>query len=440
VVHLIRPRQLAMKFEPHKHIGKYHIVREIGSGATSRVYLARDPFAERNVAVKVFLFQEQADPATERMAHKAFLAESSLAGKLNHPHIVDIYDAVIEPDYSYLVMEYVPGTTLQSHSDVTNLLPSKKVVEIVFKCVRALEYAFQHGVIHRDIKPGNILLSESGQTKVADFGASFQRHRGMETTQINGVGSPSYMSPEQIRSENLTQQTDIYSLGVVMYRLLTGRLPFEASSPAGLTYAILNIEPRRPATLRPEVPAVLEDIVMRAIERDLAERYGSWLDFGKDLSRSFANLRLTGESVSDSEKFHQLRDLRFFEDFSDVALWEVLRIASWKAVEAGTIIVREDQPGDGFYLLIDGEASVTLQGDSLSILKPGDCFGEILYFTGHTDPRTTTIAAKTRITAVEIKAQALRAATDTVQTAFNKAFIRVLVDRLKQSDLRQAKR
>jgi CRP-like cAMP-binding protein len=179
---------------------------------------------------------------------------------------------------------------------------------------------------------------------------------------------------------------------------------------------------------------------MRAIERDPAERYGSWLDFGKDLSRSFANLRLTGESVSDSEKFHQLRDLRFFEDFSDVALWEVLRIASWKAVEAGTIIVREDQPGDGFYLLIDGEASVTLQGDSLSILKPGDCFGEILYFTGHTDPRTTTIAAKTRITAVEIKAQALRAATDTVQTAFNKAFIRVLVDRLKQSDLRQAKR
>ncbi len=117
----------------------------------------------------------------------------------------------------------------------------------------------------------------------------------------------------------------------------------------------------------------------------------------------------------------------------------MLRIASWNTIEAGTIIVREDQPGDSFCLLIDGEARVTLQGNSLNILKPGDCFGEILYFTGHTDPRTTTIAAMTRITAVEIKAQALRAATDAVQTAFNKAFIRVLVHRLGDTNLRLAK-
>src|SRR2546425_8135417 len=104
-----------MTFEPQKQIGKYAIVREIGAGATSRVYLARDPFAERDVAIKVFLFEEHADPVAERMAHKAFLTESSLAGKLNHPHIVDIYDAVIEPHYSYLVMEYVPGVTLEAH-------------------------------------------------------------------------------------------------------------------------------------------------------------------------------------------------------------------------------------------------------------------------------------------------------------------------------------
>ena len=102
------------------------------------------------------------------------------------------------------------------------------MVEIIFKCIRALEYAFQHGVIHRDIKPGNILLSQSGETKVSDFGASFQQRPGMDTTQITGVGSPAYMSPEQIRMETLNQQTDIYSLGVTMYRLLTGRLPFEA--------------------------------------------------------------------------------------------------------------------------------------------------------------------------------------------------------------------
>src|SRR6266480_2844723 len=216
-----------MKLEPKEQLGKYPILREIGSGATSRVYLARDPFADR--------------------------------------------------DHSYLVMEYVPGKTLEAHADVSTLLPLNKVVEIIFKCIRALEYAFQHGVIHRDIKPGNILLSQYGETKVGDFGASFQQRLGHETTQITGVGSPAYMSPEQVRGEALTHQTDIYSLGVTMYRLLTGRLPFAAATQAALTYAILNIEPTRPAKLRPEVPGLLDAVVMKALEKDLAARYPSWL-------------------------------------------------------------------------------------------------------------------------------------------------------------------
>ena len=145
-----------MKAAPQA-IGKYPVVREIGSGATSRVFLARDPFAERDVAIKVFQFLRGTDPETERMVHKAFVAEASLAGKLNHPHIVDIYDAVVDPDRSYLVMEYVPGKPLDEHAGADNLLPLVKVVEIIFKCIRALEYAFQHGIIHRDIKPGNLL-------------------------------------------------------------------------------------------------------------------------------------------------------------------------------------------------------------------------------------------------------------------------------------------
>jgi serine/threonine protein kinase len=429
-----------MKFELQEHIGKYPVVREIGSGATSRVYLARDPFADRDVAVKVFLFNAQVDPQTERMMHKAFLAEASLAGKLNHPHIVDIFDAVAEPDHSYLVMEYVPGKTLEAHSEVNTLLPLSKVVEITFKCIRALEYAFQHGVIHRDIKPGNIMLSEGGETKVGDFGASFQARHGIETTQISGIGSPAYMSPEQIRMESLNHQTDIYSLGVVMYRLLTGRLPFDASSQAGLTYAILNTEPARPMTLRPDLPPLLDEIVMKAIRKDPKERYASWLEFGKDLSQAFTNLRLAGEGASDSEKFNKLRDMAFFQDFGDVALWEVVRVSSWKTIPANTVIIREGDQGESFYLLIDGEVGVTLQGKPLNTIGPGGCFGEILYFTGNTGRRTTTIVSTEQITVIEIKAEALRASTDACQVGFNKAFMRVLVDRLSQANLKLAKR
>ena len=429
-----------MKFELQEHIGKYPVVREIGSGATSRVYLARDTFAERDVAVKVFLFDAQVDPQTERMMHKAFLAEASLAGKLTHPHIVDIYDAVAEPDHSYLVMEYVPGTTLEAHSDVSSLLPLNKVVEIIFKCIRALEYAFQHGVIHRDIKPGNIMLSAAGETKVGDFGASFQQRHGMESTQITGIGSPAYMSPEQVRMETLNHQTDIYSLGVVMYRLLTGRLPFEVSTQAALTYAILNTVPLPPLTLRPDLPPLLNEIVMKALRKDPGQRYASWLDFGKDLSQAFVNLRLAGETASDSEKFNKLRDMAFFQDFGDVAMWEVVHISSWKTIPGGKVIIREGEQGDSFYLLVEGEVGVTLLGKPLNTIRPGGCFGEILYFTGTTGRRTTTIVAAEQITVVEIKANALRAATDACQVGFNKAFMRVLVDRLGQANMRLAKR
>jgi serine/threonine protein kinase len=429
-----------MKFELQEHIGKYPIVREIGSGATSRVYHARDPFAERDVAVKVFLFTEQVDPHTERMMHKAFLAEASLAGKLNHPHIVDIYDAVAEPDHSYLVMEYVPGSTLEAHSEVDTLLPLSKVVEIIFKCIRALEYAFQHGVIHRDIKPGNILLSESGETKVGDFGASFQQRHGMESTQITGIGSPAYMSPEQVRMEALNHQTDIYSLGVVMYRLLTGRLPFEVATQAALTYAILNTVPRRPKALRPDLPEILDQIVMKAIQKDPAERYKTWLEFGKDLSQAFTNLRMSGESATDSEKFTKLREMQFFQDFGDVALWEVVRIGSWKNIPRDTVIMREGDQGESFYILVEGEVGVTLLGKPINTIHPGGCFGEILYFTGNASKRTTTIIATETITCIEIKADALRAATDACQVGFNKAFMRVLVDRLSQANLKLAKR
>jgi hypothetical protein len=431
------------KPQPQQAIGKYPLIREIGSGATSRVYLARDPFAERDVAIKVLQFAKGADPESERMVHKAFVAEASLAGKLNHPHIVDIYDAVVEPDRSYLVMEYVPGGTLDAHASTANLLPLVKVVEIVFKCIRALEYAFQHGVIHRDIKPGNVLLSEEGETKVSDFGASFQSRLVDQTTQLKGIGSPAYMSPEQLRMGPLTQQADIYSLGVTMFRLLTGRLPYEAGSHVALTYAILNTPPPKPSDFRPDLPPLLDAIVMKAIAKERAERYASWLDFGKDMTRAFLSLRVdmtTPAPASDSEKFGKLRDMAFFRDFGEVELWEVVRVAAWQTIDAGTVLMRENEQGDSFHVLVDGEVEVSLLGKPLAVLRPGSCFGEILYFADAVERRTTTVTARTRITAMHIRAGALRIATPACQVGFNKAFMRVLVERLAQANRQLAQR
>jgi eukaryotic-like serine/threonine-protein kinase len=424
-----------MKFELQEQLGKYPLIRQIGSGATSSVYLARDPLTERDVAIKVFHFERDADPQTERMKHKAFVAEASLAGKLNHPHIVEIIDAVVEPDHSYLVMEYIAGSTLEAHASVSTLLPLHKVVEIIFKCIRALEYAYQHGIIHRDIKPGNILLSSRGETKVGDFGASFQQRQGHTTTQLAGVGSPAYMSPEQIQMEPLNQQTDIYSLGVTMYRLLTGRLPYSATTQAALAYAILNTAPASPKTLRPELPPLLDQIVLRAIAKKPEQRYKSWLDFGKDLSQAFTTLRLTnGDTVTDSEKFNELRNMAFFEDFGDVALWEVVRIGTWSTLPPGSVLIREGEDGDSFYLLVKGQVGVTLEAKQLATIQPGGCFGEMVYFAKRTSRRNTTITARTDVTIIEIRAAALRAATDACQAGFNKAVTRVLIERLAQTN------
>jgi serine/threonine protein kinase len=429
------------ELEAQEAVGKYPLIREIGSGATSRVFLARDPFAGREVAIKVLQFARGANPEDERVMHKAFLAEASLAGKLNHPHIIDIYDAVVEPDRSYLVMEYVEGETLERHASADNLLPVAKVVEIIFKCIRALEYAHQHGIIHRDIKPGNILLSARGETKLGDFGASFQQRLEDKTTQIKGIGSPAYMSPEQLRMEPLNQQTDIYSLGVTMFRLLTARMPYEAGSHVALTYAILNTPPPPPSVHRPDLPALLDEIVMKAIAKDPAQRYGSWLEFGRDLTRAFMSLQPgSSASTSDSEKFGKLREMPFFKDFGEVELWEVVRVGTWHCIDAGTVLMRENEQGDSFYLLVDGEVEVTLLGKPLAVLKSGSCFGEILYFADNIERRTTTVTARGSITVMHIKAAALRIASPACQVGFNKAFMRVLAERLAQANRQLAQR
>jgi serine/threonine protein kinase len=429
-----------MKFELEWRIGKYPITQEIGRGATSRVYLGRDPFADRDVAIKVFFFEESVSEQTAKLLRKGFLAEAALAGRLNHPHICAIYDAVSEPEYSYIVMEYVKGTTLEAYAEIDSLLPLSKLVEVIFKCIRALDFAFQLGVIHRDIKPGNILYGPEGDIKVSDFGASFQEALAQDTTQLTGIGSPAYMSPEQIRLEEVTHRTDIYSLGVVMYKLLTGRLPFNASNQLSLTYEILNVVPPPPSQLRPELPELLDEICLKAMQKNPADRYETWIDFGKDLSKAFTALRLAGETISDSAKFNELRTLVFFEDFDDVTLWEALRISTWRTIPAKTEIIREGDSGESFYLIVEGQVDVSIQGKSINAVRRGGCFGELLYFSDQVAQRTTTITSITDLTVVEIKTIALKVASSACQVSFQKAFMRVLIERLTQTNAKLAAR
>ena len=408
-------------------IGKYVILEELGRGATSSVYLARDTFAARDVAIKLFnhVGSEQSFGGKHR---SAFLTEAALVGKLDHPHIVSLLDAAVETEFSYVVMDYVRGGTLAQYAAMDNLLPLERVVEVVFKSSRALEYAHRMGIIHRDIKPANILVTPDFDVKLADFGVA--QLEEASHTNIGNAGSPSYMSPEQLTEHELTHQTDIYSLGVVMFQLLAGRLPFTGSSQASLMYQIVNHAAPRLSSLRQDLPAAMEAIVARAMQKDVALRYQNWIEFGKDLASLFRELEAPREDFSETRKFHLLRNLSFFRDFRDVEVWETLRICTWRHVPANRFLIEEGERGDGFFILVDGRSDVTREGHALASLGPGDCFGEMLYFSAQSALRSTTIRSTTPVLVLEIKAAALNAASDACQVQFNKSFMRILIERL----------
>jgi eukaryotic-like serine/threonine-protein kinase len=311
-------------------IGKYEILSELGRGATAVVYLADDTFNDRKVAIKVQVKDESAGPEESRRFEKLFLNEAAMVGKLSHPNIVGVFDAVVEGEQQYIVMEYVGGGSLKKFCTETNLLPLRQAVLVIFKACRALDYAFQNGVIHRDIKAANILLSDREDIKISDFGTAQISHS--THTQIDGfVGSPAYMAPEQINEEPPSVQTDIYSLGVTMYELLTGRLPFQATNSVAMINKILNEDPTPIQSIRPDLPEALVAIVNKSMAKDPEQRYPAWYAMARDLADTFPQLEKYSFEISSAEKFNSLRKLEFFKDFRDSELWEVLRGALWES-------------------------------------------------------------------------------------------------------------
>jgi len=425
-----------------QRIGKYEIRSKLGEGATAAVFLGYDPFAGHEVAIKVVFPEVLRDETFGRMYRHLLLNEASLAGKLQHPHIAQIYDAVVDAEHGYIVMEYVPGGTLERFSRPEGLLPLDRLVEIVFKCTRALDYAHHLGITHRDIKPANILLTSredaGGDIKISDFGSALMTTS--DQTQVANVGSPAYMSPQQVREMPLNHQTDIYSLGVVMYQLLTGHLPFEATNNYSMIYQICNAEPTPPSVLRADIPASLDAVVARAMQKDLDKRYSSWEEFSHDLAQAFRNRRLNARAHEffDSEKFETLRSLEFFRDFSDVEMWEVVRFSEWEQVSPGTVIMKDGEPGGFFCFLADGELRVEKRRRRLTALVAGDCFGEMAVIGRGSGSRNADVIAVTDSRIIRIRGDALRRSSEACRMHFYAAFLDVLTRRLAMANTRIA--
>ena len=410
-------------------IGKYVIINEVGQGSTGRVFLSHDPYYGRDVAIKVYNFENEDDEQKTRVTRKMFFNEQQMMGRLQHPNILPIYDAGEENGSYYVVTEHVHGArTLAAYCRPDNLLRIDDVVEIMFKCAKGLHYAHGRGVIHRDVKPSNIMLTLDNDVRVIDFGIALIKDS--DVSRIEGIaGSPSYMSPEQVQSAEITPRSDIYSLGAVMYELLTGYRPFRANSLSKLLHQIVYATPPPIHTLRADIPEVLEQVVVTALQKDPEQRYPNGLEFAGALTRVYQTLRNQYDRLDKQEQFDLLRRLRFFHDFSHAEIWELLRASEWCAYKSGDEIIREGELDDRFYIIVSGSVSVQSGRRQIGVLSDGDCFGETSYVRGAR--RTATISATGEVTLVRVSSTLLEQASSSCQLRFNKVFLRSLIERLQ---------
>jgi eukaryotic-like serine/threonine-protein kinase len=421
-----------MAVHPDK-IGKYLVTQHIGTGSTGEVYLCHDPYANHEVAVKLYKQSDQ-DHRSTGVFKRIFFNEAQMVGKLRHPYILPILDAGDESGDCYTVMEYVRGArTLSAFCRTENLLPVRKVLEILFKCAKALDFSHRKGVIHRDIKPNNIMMTADGDIRIVDYGIAISEDGESTSTadNIGGLtGSPSYMSPQQVRQEKLDNTSDLYSLGIVMYELLTGERPFRGDNLSRLLHQIVYATATPMHKHRPDIPPVLDEIVVRLMQKDPAKRYQTGLDVASSMILAFEELERVKEEINEQERFDLVRNLKFFHGFSYPETWEVMKASEWSQHHTGDAIISEGQIDDSFYIIVDGSVSVMKGGNALGKLEQGDCFGESGYL--EKAERPITIVADTPVTSLMVNSTLIEQASLSCQLKFTKEFLRSLLSRLNR--------
>ncbi|MBU0621248.1 MAG: serine/threonine protein kinase [Gammaproteobacteria bacterium] len=263
------------------HLGRYEIIGELGQGAMGVVYKATDPLIDRVVAIKTIslnLAQEEREEYEGR-----FYQEAKAAGRLSHPNIVTIYDVGRTGDIAYIAMEFLHGRELRDILNDGKLLPVDQALDIVSQVAMGLAYAHEHEIVHRDVKPSNIMVSPDGHVKITDFGIARMASSGVRTQTGMVLGSPKYMSPEQVMGKLADSRSDIFSLGVMLYEVLTGQPPFMGENVNAIMYQTLNAVPPPPSTHNPAVPDMLNFIVAKALAKDVDSRYQNAKDMATDL-------------------------------------------------------------------------------------------------------------------------------------------------------------
>ncbi|SRR6266571_263441 len=316
--------------------GRYRVEQLLGSGGMAQVYRGTDTVLSRPVAIKVLSSDYAGDPAfVER-----FRREAQAAARLNHPTVVSVFDTGSDDGVHYIVMEFVSGQTLAEVLATEGPLPPERAAWVTARVAEALSFAHEAGLVHRDVKPGNVMLTERGDVKVMDFGiARAAAGPGQDLTETTSIlGTAAYLSPEQAEGKPVDPRSDIYSLGVVLYELLTGRAPFTGSTPVAVAYKHVTEEPTPPSAVQPGVPPAVEAIAMRALAKDPAQRYQSAERMRADLEAAAGGASAAAVPIPDTERLDRDRTATLPPVVAPPARRPPSRRRAWPYVLAGLAV------------------------------------------------------------------------------------------------------
>jgi tRNA A-37 threonylcarbamoyl transferase component Bud32 len=409
-------------------IGNYEIQGILGRGESATIYLGRELFPARDVAIKVY-DAKSFRSADKKTFQSLFLKETLLARRLKHPNITQVYDAATDDQLTYVVMELAKEGSLDRFCTKDTLLPVERVAHLLESCCDALSYAHANGVIHRDLKPQNILMSADGEAKVADFGVAFS-NLTFDTTRTLQVGSPAYMAPEQIEGKSASLKSDMYSLGIVLYKMLIGALPFNAPNAIALAQRIVAGGLPPPGASRPGIPPKLDAIFARATSRQPEDRYATWEEFAADL-RTVAEPEGMDPAAL---RIEHLAKLPFFRKFPKAAAVEAAAMGRWFDLRAGMTLVGEGDPGYSFFVLVRGQVRITRNGTLLAIRGAGESVAELSFLLHTGARRFTSVEAATDCTVVEFSPDVLWLASPECRQSFDKAFLNTLAERLMAAE------
>jgi serine/threonine-protein kinase len=436
-----------------KNIGRYQIKNRIGQGAMGEVYLALDGLIHRRVAIKRLRLDRFQNRTERRKATEYFLHEARIVGNLNHSHITAVYDLGILDGAPYLVMEFVDGSNIKELLARKEDFPLQEKLNLIIMVARALHYAHKRGILHRDIKPANIMILHSSRLpKITDFGiarvmdaASFGNPE--KTLDEEGIipGTPLYMSPEQIRGEELDQRSDLFSLAVLSYEWICGSKPFQGQNLNARLQAVLEQQPAALSKMSPGVDEKLSEIIMQALAKKPDDRLRNAEEFADTLELYLNSFQAPQAGEVKNFPFNKKKIIErlrqkyvFFADFTDEELFDIIKLSGKEVFEQGDYLIREGTSGTRMFIIISGSVMIITETEGkrieLDTIGEGSCVGEMSMVDRM--PRSASVVAVKQTTALALNETVLRHSNPKLCLKLYRNLAAVLSERLRSHDAR----